>query len=270
MNNDVVGSTGETRKLLESTDLSRNSIYSLDRKLEVGDIVYGYLTNHFGAKFRVIDSYYPFRVVKLSKDGYHSAICLLGIKALGREFTFPELSEYKIIDFYVHFIHKDKALRFNGHIPTVYDISNINTDISIRNGSTYRTLSIISDEDGIDTFCVKDGKITILPGSFKYDIVPYVEIELETAINYKKFYRETYLTSGPCGKGKKACCLCDHGFGCLASTNDDEFDLAEEDLLIDRLNNPRSVNAPKNDKERALMIKVLKDIYDYDYEEKNE
>lgn len=268
MNNDVVGSTGEARKLLESTNLSETSIYSLDRKLEVGDIVYGYLTNHFGAKYRVIDSYYPFRVVKLSNDGYYKSICLLGIKALGHKFTFPQLSEYKITDFYAHFIHKGKALRFNGHIPTVFDISDIETDKSIRNGTTYRTLTSFGDGEEFTTFCVKNGILSTLPSSFEYDIVPYVEVELETAINYKKIYRENYLTSGPCGKGKKACCLCDCGYGCMADINDDDFDLAEKDLLIDRLNNSKSVNAPKSDEERSLMIKVLKDIYDYDYKEK--
>lgn len=272
MNDDIVSSTGEVRKLLESTNLSENSIYSLDRKLEVGDIVYGYLTNHFGAKFRIIERCYPFSVVRLSDNGYHKSICLLGLKAVGRKFTFPELSEYKMIDFYAHFIHKGKAMRFNGHIPTVFDITSItansNKDISIRDGSTYRTISSIGDEEEFTTFCVENGSLTALPSSFKYDIVPFVELEFDTTINYKKIYRETYLTSGPCGKGNKACCLCDCGYGCLASTNDDEFDLAEKDLLIDRLNNPKSVNAPRTNEERALSIKVLKDVYDYDYKEK--
>ena len=177
MNGDIVSSTGEARKLLESTNLSENSIYSLDRKLETGDIVYGYLTNHFGAKFRVIDSYYPFRVIKLSNDGYHKSICLLGIKALGNKFTFPQLLEYKMTDFYAHFIHKGKALRFNGHIPTVLDISDIETDKSIRNGTTYRTLTSFGDGEEYTTFCVRNGILLTLPSSVEYDIVPYVEVE---------------------------------------------------------------------------------------------
>lgn len=266
---DMVKSDGEVRKILESTNLSETSIYSLDRKLEVGDIVYGYLTNHFGAKFRIIERCYPFRVVRLSDNGYHKSICLLGLKAVGRKFTFPELSEYKMIDFYAHFIHKGEAMRFNGHIPTVFDLSDIETDKSIRDESVYRTLTSIGENEDSNTFCVKNGILSTLPGNCEYDIVPFIEIEFDTAINYKKIYRETYLTSGPCGKGNKACCLCDCGYGCLASTNDDEFDLAEKDLLIDRLNNPKSVNAPRTNEERALAIKILKDVYDYDYKEEN-
>lgn len=46
-----------------NTNLSEISIYSIDRELRIGDIVYGYLTNPSKAKESIIIPQYPFKVI---------------------------------------------------------------------------------------------------------------------------------------------------------------------------------------------------------------
>lgn len=57
------------------------------------------------------------------------------------------------------------------------------------------------------------------------------------------------------------CCVCALGNFCLAGHGDDDFILASKEQIIDNLNSGRYSTW------RGEMIRVLREKYDYDYEE---
>lgn len=271
---ELIKSDGEIKKILECNDASKMSIYSIDRDLEVGDIVYGYLTNPFHAKKWVIDRKYPFKVVAIKDNIIH----LLGQKAVGsinEKFTYSEIFDIELNNFFVHFLFRAEACRFDAHIPTLLDIQVINItkhkNLETRDGSSYW---IKYPPELYNRFYIEGGKLISFvkferQSEPKLNLVPFLSIDksdfetdnLSTAV----IYRDN-LGIGPCGSGDKSCKFCETDFGCLAGLEDDNFELASKESFLYRLNNSNSPRAPKTVEEKNQMIKILKEYYNYDYE----
>lgn len=65
--------------------------------------------------------------------------------------------------------------------------------------------------------------------------------------------------SNPCGLLDKPCCLCKHSGKCVASMNDDDFELATVKEVERRLNNPCYMNDNLiKPEEKELMTKYVK------------
>lgn len=271
---ELIKSDGEIKKILECNDASKMSIYSIDRDLEVGDIVYGYLTNPFHAQKWLIDQYYPFKVVAAEKDTIH----LLGQKVIGYQiggpkFTYLNISGLDLNKFFVHFLFNGEAHRFDAHVPTMDDINIAKCkNLEIRGDCSYW---VIFNGPGNYSypFYIENGKIMCVDPEQRMDalqlnLVPFVSIDksvFETDnFSAAVIYRDN-LGIGPCGSGDKSCKFCETDFGCLAGLEDDNFELASKESFLHRLNNSDSPRAPKTVEEKNRMIKILKEYYNYDY-----
>lgn len=169
-------SKGDIKDKLESTDLSNISIYSIDRDLEIGDIVYGYLTNPFKAKIDIIKPNYPFKVIGKSE----TELFLLGQCSVFIS-TWKEMFALDLINFYVHFLHNGESYKFNAHVPTIEDLYQCSLDdLKIRDINKYwiRGTTTVNFRH----FYVKDGHLDLVYKDSELGIVPFVTVSIKKRV----------------------------------------------------------------------------------------
>lgn len=263
-------------KLL-SKDIAKISIYSIDRDLEAGDIVYGYLTNPFKAKVSIIEPQYPFKVIAKYKGNLY----LLGQKPLG-PFTYDEIFSLNLDKFYVHFLSQGKDTKFEAGLPDIGINLFDEYDLSIRTKEPYWGYESIDHYKQYPDFACRiyNNRFSVCSREgLKLPIVPFFSIPTEikeepTTVLLNKRYREMYKLDYkvPCGKRYiceyKDCSLCQSSWRCMAHINADEFEIASKEELVDRLiNNKCRHGRLYTEEEKATMKKVLKEFYDYEFEE---
>lgn len=180
-------SKGDIKDKLESIDLSNISIYSIDRDLEIGDIVYGYLTNPFKAKIDIIKPNYPFKVIGKSE----TELFLLGQCSVF-SVTYQEIFEKNLSDFYVYFLHNNESYKFDAHMLENFDMNSyilpnnidpyclnnihiVSGKLNIRKENYYW----IGGGIGSEYLCFKYGLLSFGKEDDKAGIVPFVTVPIK-------------------------------------------------------------------------------------------
>lgn len=154
-----------------NTNLSEISIYSIDRELRIGDIVYGYLTNPSKAKESVIIPQYPFKVISKSDNKLY----LRGQKSLGL-YTYGRLIDSYLYKFYAHFIHNGKVEVFDASVPTFNELNNMHYYIDPSEDliSCYWTLTSFNEEKA---WCIDYlNRLHVEMKHYELNIIPFLSI----------------------------------------------------------------------------------------------